>query len=70
MEVCRDIVGFQPDARVVILTTFLEEDSIFDCILAGAKGYVLKDVELAELKRIIRKVARGESVLTRRSPIR
>lgn len=63
VEVCQRIVDVQTDARVVILTTFMEEESLFDCILAGAKGYVLKDVELGELKQIIRKVARGESVL-------
>jgi two-component system NarL family response regulator len=63
VDVCRQLLGVQAEARVIILTTFMEEQSLFDCILAGARGYVLKDVELAELKGIIRKVARGESVL-------
>jgi two-component system NarL family response regulator len=63
VEVCRQLVDVQPGANVVILTTFMEEQSLFDCILAGARGYVLKDVELAELKGIVRKVAAGESVL-------
>jgi two-component system NarL family response regulator len=63
VDVCRQLLGVQAEGRVIILTTFMEEQSLFDCILAGARGYVLKDVELAELKGIIRKVARGESVL-------
>jgi two-component system response regulator DevR len=62
-QVCRRILQVRPQTGVVILTTFLEEDSVVDCILAGAKAYVLKDVELVELKHIIRQVAQGLSVL-------
>ena len=63
IEVCRRIVEVRPQAKVVILTTYMEEESLFKCITAGAKGYVLKDVELDELKRIVRLVAAGQSVL-------
>jgi len=63
IEVCRRIVEVRPEAKVVILTTYMEEESLFKCITAGAKGYVLKDVELDELKRIVRLVAAGQSVL-------
>lgn len=63
IEVCRRIVQARSEAKVVILTTYMEEESLFKCITAGAKGYVLKDVELDELKRIVRKVADGQSVL-------
>jgi len=63
IEVCRRIVEVRPEAKVVILTTYMEGESLFKCITAGAKGYVLKDVELDELKRIVRLVAAGQSVL-------
>jgi two-component system, NarL family, response regulator DevR len=62
-DVCRMILDRRPEANVVILTTFLEEESIVDCIIAGAKAYVIKDVELEELKRIVRRVAQGLAVL-------
>lgn len=62
-DVCAMILAAQPSANVVILTTFLEEESIVDCIMAGAKAYVIKDVDLEELKTIIRRVARGQAVL-------
>jgi two-component system response regulator DevR len=62
-DVCRSLIDIDPEARVIILTTFLDEDKLFDCIVAGAKGYVIKDVELDELKRIIRRVAGGEAIL-------
>ncbi|GAB4251938.1 MAG: two-component system response regulator MnoR [Thermoleophilia bacterium] len=62
-DVCRRIRQADPDAAVVILTTYMEEESLVECIMAGARGYVIKDVELDELKRIIRRVASGQSVL-------
>ena len=46
-----------------LLTAFLDSDMIYRCIQAGAKGYVVKDVERADLKRKIRAAARGEGVL-------
>lgn len=61
-DVCRRILEVNADARVVILTTYMEEDSLAQCVAAGAKGYVLKDVEPEELKGMIRKVAQGERV--------
>ena len=47
--------------RVLILTTFDTEDYVLDAIRAGAYGYLLKDVDAAELCRVIRRVAAGES---------
>jgi two-component system response regulator DevR len=62
-EVCRDIMQRRPETAVIILTAFLDSDMIYRCIQAGAKGYVVKDVERADLKRKIRAAARGEGVL-------
>lgn len=62
-EVCRAITERHPETAVIILTAFLDSDMIYRCIQAGAKGYVVKDVERADLKRKIRAAARGEGVL-------
>ncbi len=63
IDICRDIMERRPDTAVIILTAFLDSDMIYRCIQAGAKGYVVKDVERADLKRKIRAAARGEGVL-------
>jgi DNA-binding NarL/FixJ family response regulator len=55
-----------PSSRVVVLTTFDDDESIFEAIRAGALGYVLKDVELPQLVEAVRLAARGESFLTPR----
>jgi len=62
-DVCRDITAKRPETAVIILTAFLDSDMIYRCIQAWAKGYVVKDVERADLKRKIRAAARGEGVL-------
>jgi len=62
-DVCRDITAKRPETAVIILTAFLDSDMIYRCIQAGAKGYVVKDVERADLKRKIRAAAHGEGVL-------
>lgn len=62
-DVCRDITAKRPETAVIILTAFLDSDMIYRCIQAGAKGYVVKDVERADLKRKIRAAARGDGVL-------
>jgi len=53
--------GFR--GAVIILTTFDDDEYIFEGIAAGAKGYLLKDAELDELSQAIRTVARGEAML-------
>lgn len=63
VDICRLLMEADPEANVIILTTYLDEDRLFDCIFAGAKGYVIKDVEPDELKKIIRRVAEGQSIL-------
>lgn len=51
------------DVRVLVLTTFDDDDDIFSAIRAGASGYLLKDVSPADLRSAIRTVAAGESLL-------
>jgi DNA-binding NarL/FixJ family response regulator len=62
-EVCRRILEVAPRAAVVMLTNYLEDGFVLRSLMAGAKGYVIKDVQLSELKKMIRSVFRGGSVL-------
>jgi NarL family two-component system response regulator LiaR len=52
-----------PGTRVIVLTSFLDEDKVLPAVRAGAAGYLLKDVQPAELVRAIRMVDRGEALL-------
>jgi len=62
-EVCRRILTGSPKTAIVMLTNYQQDSLILRSLLAGAKGYVIKDVELEELKKMIRSVYRGASVL-------
>jgi DNA-binding NarL/FixJ family response regulator len=62
-EVCRRVVALAPKTAVVMLTSYAQETLLVRSLAAGAKGYVVKDVEVAELKRMIRLVYRGNAVL-------
>ncbi|MBN1979779.1 MAG: response regulator transcription factor [Anaerolineae bacterium] len=63
IEAIRQIKKRVPKAQVVVLSSFDQEEYIYQSIQAGAKGYVLKDSELEELLDVIRAAARGESLL-------
>jgi NarL family two-component system response regulator LiaR len=63
IEAIRRIKDRQPEARILVLTTFAGEDKIFPAIKAGALGYHLKDSRPEELVKAIRQVRRGESSL-------
>ena len=52
------------DVRVLVLTTFDEDEHVFEAVRAGAAGYLLKDVSPADLRQAIRVVAAGESLLS------
>jgi two-component system, NarL family, response regulator DevR len=67
LELCSEIVQRHPDANVVILSTFLSEDLLNQALRRGAKAYVLKEIDVVELVRIIRAVSRGESAFDGRS---
>jgi len=62
-EVCRRVLAVSPRTAVVMLTSYEQDGVILRCLVAGAKGYLIKSVELTELKRTIRSVSRGHSVL-------
>jgi NarL family two-component system response regulator LiaR len=63
VEAIRRIVTERPSARVIALTSFLDDDKLFPAVRAGAAGYLLKDVEPAELVKAIRTVDAGEALL-------
>jgi NarL family two-component system response regulator LiaR len=63
IEAIRRIKAHQPEARILVLTTFAGEDKIFPAIKAGALGYHLKDSGPEDLMQAIRQVYRGESSL-------
>lgn len=63
IEATREITENFPETRVVVLTSFADDDLVVQAIGAGAAGYILKQVGNDELLRAIRAAARGESVL-------
>jgi len=63
VEAIRRLREVRPAARVLVLTSFLDDEKLFPAVRAGAAGYLLKDVEPAELVRAIRAVGDGEALL-------
>ncbi|WP_217163306.1 response regulator transcription factor [Streptomyces sp. AC512_CC834] len=63
VEVCRDIRSLDESVRCLMLTSFADDEALFDAIMAGASGYVLKDIRGAELLSAVREVADGKSLL-------
>jgi DNA-binding NarL/FixJ family response regulator len=60
----REVLAVSPDVRVVVLTTFEDDDYIFDAISAGASGFLLKRTQPEELIAAIHTVAEGDSLLS------
>ena len=67
LDLCAKVAGRFPGSRILVLTTFADEWLVREAIRQGAKGYVVKDVDLTELIRAIRAVYRGESAFDSRS---
>jgi DNA-binding NarL/FixJ family response regulator len=63
IDACREIVKTHPQVKVIMLTSFAEDDLLFNAISAGAVGYVLKQVGNDDLIRAIETVARGDAML-------
>ncbi|MFN8493078.1 MAG: response regulator transcription factor [Caldilineaceae bacterium] len=63
VEATRRLRATQPECRVIVLTTFDEDELLFDGLRAGAVGYLLKAVSSPRLLEAIRTVARGDSIL-------
>jgi DNA-binding NarL/FixJ family response regulator len=63
IEVCRDLRAAMPDLRCLMLTSFADDEALFSAILAGASGYVLKQIRGPELVAAVRRVAAGQSLI-------
>ncbi len=63
VEVCRSLRERMPGLQCLMLTSFADDEALFSAILAGAAGYVLKQIKGNDLTGAIRRVARGESLL-------
>jgi len=63
VEVCREIRSRDETIRCMMLTSFADDEALFDAIMAGASGYVLKDIRGSELLAAVRDVAAGRSLL-------
>ena len=63
IDACREITNLHPNIKVIMLTSFAEDDLLFSAISAGAVGYVLKQVGNDDLVRAIETIARGDAML-------
>lgn len=67
LSLCTKLSGAHPDVGLLVLTTFLDEDLVVRAVHAGARGYVVKDVDTTELVRAIRAISAGQSAFDSRS---
>ncbi len=63
IEACREITESAPDVKVIILTSYGDDDTLFEAIAAGASGYVLKQIGSGDLIKAIETVGRGNAAL-------
>ncbi len=63
IEACRDIRSLHPRTACLILTSFSDDEALFQTIMAGAAGYVLKQIRSSDLVDAVRRVAAGQSLL-------
>ena len=64
VQATREIAAIRPELAIVMLTVSEDEEDLFAAIRAGARGYLLKDLEAAQLRAMIDAVARGEAAIT------
>jgi two-component system, NarL family, response regulator DevR len=67
IELCRDLLSALPGLRCLMLTSFTSDEAMLGAVLAGASGYVVKDVKGMELARAVREVGAGRSLLDSRA---
>ncbi|WP_370671598.1 response regulator transcription factor [Actinomadura chibensis] len=70
VTVCREVRSQMPDLACLMLTSFDDEDALFEAVMAGAAGYVLKQIHGSDLVGAVRTVATGQSLLDPRSTAR
>ncbi|HEY2703722.1 MAG TPA: response regulator transcription factor [Candidatus Dormibacteraeota bacterium] len=62
-EACRRLTRRHPEVKTIMLTVYTDDDLVVEAIRAGARGYIVKDIERFDLSRSIRAVHRGEAVI-------
>ncbi len=67
IELCRDLLSDLPELRCLMLTSFTSDEAMLEAILAGASGYVVKDIKGMELAHAIKEVGAGKSLLDNRA---
>lgn len=67
IELCRDLLSDLPELRCLILTSFTSDEAMLDAVLAGASGYVVKDIKGMQLAQAIKDVGAGKSLLDNRA---
>jgi two-component system, NarL family, response regulator DevR len=67
IELCRDLLSDLAELRCLILTSFTSDEAMLEAILAGASGYVVKDIKGMDLARAIKDVGAGKSLLDNRA---
>jgi two-component system response regulator DevR len=63
VEVCRDIRSNHPEIQCLMLTSFADDEALFQAIMAGAAGYLLKQVKGGDIADAVRRVSEGQSLL-------
>jgi DNA-binding NarL/FixJ family response regulator len=63
VEVCRELRSARPELACIMLTSFADDEALFEAIMAGAAGYVLKQIRGDQLLDAVRRVAAGQSLL-------
>jgi two-component system response regulator DevR len=63
VEACREILARYPTTRIIFLTSFADDESVLAAVLAGAQGYILKNIDSGLLIRSIHSVCKGQSIL-------
>ena len=63
IEVCRTVRGVDPSIKALILTSYDDDEALFAAIMAGASGYVLKEIRSSDLVAAVRQVAAGNSLI-------
>jgi len=67
IELCRELRSRMPELNVLILTSYTDEEAMLNAILAGAGGYVIKDIQGLQLVSAVREVGAGRSLLDTRA---
>ena len=63
VEICREVRSRHPEVAAVMLTSFSDDEAVYEAIMAGAAGYLLKETRGTDLVDAVRRVAAGESLL-------